>query len=288
MTAPEEPSPGPRLPVASPVLLVLVAIASVQVGSSLAKNLYDAAAPLTVAWLRLTAAALILGAVARPRLRGRTASEWGIAVAYGASMALMNLTFYLSIERIPIGMAVTFEFLGPLGVAVAASRRARDLVWVGLAAVGVALLGFTPGGLDAVGVALALTAGAFWAAYIVLAGPTGRSFSGVTGVTVATWVGALGLTVPMLLLGQTPVAEPRVWLIGLLVGLMASVVPYGLEMVALRRIPRGVFGILMSLEPAAAALAAFAILGEQLRAVEIVAMGCVIVASVGSTRASRP
>lgn len=269
------------------VVLVLVAIASVQVGSSLAKDLYSVTTPLAVAWLRLAAAALILGLVARPRVRGRGRGEWAPVLAYGAAMAGMNVAFYLSIERIPIGMAVTVEFLGPLGVAVAASRRGRDLLWVALAAAGVVLLGFTPAQPDWFGVALAALAGGLWAAYILLAGRVGRHWPGVTGVTVATWVGAVGLTVPLLVLAQAPVASADVWLRGALVGLLASVIPYGLEMVALRRIPPGVFGILMSLEPAAAALAALVILGESLHAVELAAMAFVITASIGATASAR-
>ena len=278
---------GPGVTPSRAVVLVIVAIASVQVGSSLAKDLYSAVTPLAVAWLRLAAAAVILGVVARPRLHRRGRREWGVVLAYGAAMAGMNVAFYLAIERIPIGMAVTIEFLGPLGVAVAASRRGRDLLWVALAGAGVALLGFTPAELDWVGVALAAFAGALWAGYILLAGHVGRDWPGVTGVTVATWVGALGLTVPLLALGQAPSASADIWLRGALVGLLASVIPYGLEMVALRRIPRGVFGILMSLEPAAAALAALVILGESLHAVELVAMACVIAASVGATASAR-
>lgn len=284
-----------------PVVLVLVAIASVQVGSSFAKDLFSSAPPVAVAWLRLVVGAVVLAAIARPRLRGRPAAEWRTVLAYGLVMAAMNLSFYLAIQRIPIGTAVTVEFLGPLGVAVAGSRRVRDFVWVALAGLGVVLLGFTPGDLDLVGVALAALAGALWAGYIVLAGPVGRAWSGVTGVTVATWVGSLALVAPALVTGLTLapgtgaaapavsgwLVDPRVWLLGAAVGVLSSVIPYGLEMIALRTVDRGVFGILMSLEPAAAALFAFLLLGESLQTQELVAMGCVIAASLGATRSAR-
>ncbi|WP_243760836.1 MULTISPECIES: DMT family transporter [unclassified Propioniciclava] len=272
----------------APVVLVIIAIASVQLGSSLAKDLYSAAAPLTVAWLRLLGAAVVLGLITRPRLRARSASDWAWVVAYGLCLAGMNVTFYLAIERIPIGMAVTLEFLGPLGVSVALSRRARDLLWVGLAAVGVALLGFSPGDLDPVGVFWALAAACLWAGYILLAGPTGRRWSGVSGVAVAFWVGLAGLTPVVWALDLFPAAVPAVWGLGLMIGLLSSAIPYGLEMMALRRIEPRIFGILMSLEPAAAALFALALLGETLRPIEILAMACVVVASIGVVRSSRP
>lgn len=274
--------------VASPVLLVIVAIASVQVGSSLAKDLYTTAGPLSVAWVRLVAAALILGAFTRPKLCGRSLSDWGWAAAYGLCLVGMNVSFYLAIERIGIGLAVTLEFLGPLAVSVAHSRRARDLLWVGLAGVGVVVLGFGPSTHDIVGIVWALVAASLWAGYILLAGPTGRRWSGVTGLTVGLWIGA-GLFTPVVLaLGELPPLDARVWLVGVAIGFASSVVPYGLEMVALRRIQPRVFGILMSLEPAAAAVFAFLLLGETLGVAEVIAMACVVVASVGVVRTEDP
>ncbi|MFV0451930.1 MAG: EamA family transporter [Propioniciclava sp.] len=284
---PQRPPGGVVGLAVSPVLLVTVSIASVQVGSSVAKGLYEQVTPFTVAWLRLLSAAVVLAFVARPRLRGRRPREWAWVIAYGLVLAGMNTSFYAAIARIPIGMAVTLEFLGPLGVSVALSRRPRDLTWVALAAVGVVLLGFTPGDLDPVGIALALVAAAMWAAYILLAGPVGRSWAGVSGVTVGMWVGLAAATVPVLLAGALPPPAAPVWIQGLVVGLLASVIPYGLEMVALRRIQPRIFGILMSLEPAAAGLFAFLLLGEQLRPVEILAMACVITASIGVVRTAR-
>ena len=270
----------------NPVWLVLVSIVSVQVGAAFAKDLFSITTPHAMAWLRLCAASVVFLTFARPRLRGRTPREWVTVIGYGFALAGMNWAIYASFARTPIGLAVTIEFLGPLTLAVLGSRRARDLVWVSLAAIGVALLGFQPVAADWTGIGLALLAGSFWAGYIVLAGPTGRTWEGVTGVTVASVVGAAGMTVPALTLGL-PVFNAHVLGVALLVGVLSSVIPYGLEMVALRRIRPGVFGILMSLEPAAAALAALVVLGERLTVIEIVAMACVVVASVGATRGSR-
>ena len=266
-----------------PVALVLIAIASVQLGAAFAKDLFGTTTPTATAWLRLCFASLIFLTFARPRLRGRSARDWVIVLGYGVAVAGMNWAIYASFARIPIGVAVTVEFLGPLAVAVAGSRRPRDLVWVGLAALGVALLGLQPIEADWIGLGLALLAGALWAAYILLAGPTGRHFEGVSGVTVASLIGAVLMAGPALAFGS-PVFSPHVLWVALAVGLLSSVIPYGLEMVALRRMRPGLFGILMSLEPAAAALFALVVLGEGLSVIECAAMACVIVASVGATR----
>jgi inner membrane transporter RhtA len=269
----------------NPVWLVVVSIVSVQVGAASAKSLFALTAPVSIAWLRMAVAAAIFWAIARPRLRGRTWSQWRVVIGYGIALATMNFAIYMSFSRIPIGLAVTIEFLGPLGVALAGSRRVRDLAWVGLAGIGVAMLGAFPATLDWIGIGFALLAGAAWAGYILLGRPTGRSWEGVTGVSVGSLVGALTFAVPGLLAGGATLLQPKVLLLAAVVAVMSSVIPYGLEMVALRSIPSGVFGILMSLEPAVAGLAALLLLGEQLSWVEMVAMGCVILASVGSTRA---
>ena len=207
-----------------------------------------------------------------------------MVLGYGVALATMNWAIYQSFARIPIGLAVTIEFLGPLAVALVGSRRVRDLLWVALAAIGVTLLGVFPATVDWIGIGFALLAGAAWAGYIVLSGPTGRYWEGVTGVSVGSLVGALVFLVPGVIAGGASMWQWQVLWLAAVVGVMSSVIPYGLEMVARRSIPAGVFGILMSLEPAVAALAALVVLGEQLSAVEIVAMACVIVASVGSTR----
>ncbi len=268
----------------SPVWLVVASIASVQLGAAFAKSLFPLAAPTAVAWLRMTVAAAIFWVIARPRVRGRSWPEWRVVLGYGVALATMNWSIYLAFSRIPIGLAVTIEFLGPLSLALIGSRRARDFLWVALAALGVALLGVFPVTIDWVGVGFALLAGAAWASYIVLGRRTGRSWEGITGVSMGSLVGATIFLVPGLIAGGTDLLQPRVLLLGALVGLLSSVIPYGLEMVALRSIPSGVFGILMSLEPAAAAAFALLVLGEQLSWAELVAMVCVVIASIGSTR----
>lgn len=268
----------------SPVWLVVASIASVQLGAAFAKSLFPLAAPTAVAWLRMTVAAVVFWVIARPRVRGRSGAEWRTVLGYGVTLALMNWSIYLAFSRIPIGLAVTIEFLGPLSLALFGSRRARDVLWVLLAAVGVALLGAFPVTIDWIGVGFALLAGAAWAGYIVLGRSTGRSWEGITGVSIGSLVGAVIFLVPGLLAGGADLLQPKVLLLGVVVGLLSSVIPYGLEMVALRSIPPGVFGILMSIEPAAAAAFALLVLGEQLGWVELVAMGCVVVASIGSTR----
>lgn len=281
-----EASAQARRPRVNPVLLVLVAIVSVQTGSSFAKLLFDQTSPYGVTLLRAVFATLVLLAIAPPRLRGRTRADWGYVVAYGLCLAGMNLLFYLSIARIPIGLAVTLEFIGPLLLAVRGAKRAVEFGWVLLAAGGVALLGAFPAEADLLGMALAVGAGAFWAAYIVLAGPVGVRWSGATGVTVASGAGALALVVPGLALSGPELLSWRVLGLGLVVALLATVIPYGLEMFARRSIRSHTFSILMSLEPGAAALLAFLIVGELLGWQEWLAMLCVVAASIGATWSS--
>jgi inner membrane transporter RhtA len=266
------------------VWLVLVGIASVQLGAGFAKSLFDEVDPTTIVWLRLATSVLVLVAVLRPRVRGRSREDWLVVLAFGASLALMNWAIYQSFARIPLGVAVTIEFIGPLALAVLGSRRPRDLAWVVLAAVGVVLLGFDGDDLDAAGVAFALLAGAAWAAYILLSARTGRHWAGLDGLAVASVVAALLLTPFAVGIGGEDLLDPRILLIGAAVGLLSSVIPYSCELVALRTLSPGVFGILMSLEPAAAALAGIVVLGELLGPAQYAAVACVVVASVGATR----
>ncbi|WP_248582452.1 EamA family transporter [Nocardioides sp. InS609-2] len=269
------------------VWLVLVGIASVQLGAAFAKDLFGTISPTALVWLRLAASALILVAIARPRLRGRTPRDWQVVVGFALSLGLMNFAIYQSFARIPLGIAVTLEFIGPLTLAVVGSRRARDLAWVGLAGVGVMLLGVERTDLDLVGVLFALLAGAAWSAYILLSASTGSRWQGLDGLAVASVIAAVVLMPMALVAGGTTLLEPRVLLIGAAIGVLSSVIPYSCELVALRTLRPSVFGILMSLEPAAAALAAAAVLGELLSVWQWLAIVCVVVASIGATRTGR-
>ena len=272
----------------SPVWLVLIGILSVQFGAGIAKSLFDEVPPTVIVWLRLATSAVVLTLVARPLLRRRTRHDWLVVAALGASLGIMNWAIYQSFARIPLGIAVTIEFIGPLTLATLGSRRARDFIWVLLAAAGVALLGFEGGDLTWPGVLFALLAGAAWAAYILLSAETGRRWPGLDGLAVASVIATLLLTPLAVRIGGDDLLDGRVLLLGAAVGLLSSVIPYSCEMVALRSLRPAVFGILMSLEPAAAALAGIVVLGEFLTPVQWVAMVCVVVASVGATRTGRP
>ena len=268
----------------SPVWLVLIGIFSVQFGAGIAKTLFDEVDPTVIVWLRLVTSAVVLMLVARPALRHRSAHDWLVVVGFGASLGVMNWAIYQSFARIPLGIAVTIEFVGPLTLAVLGSRRPRDLAWVVLAGLGVALLGIEPGELTLTGVLFALLAGAAWAAYILLSAQTGRRWPGLDGLALASVVATVLLTPFAVPAGGGDLADTRVLALGAAVGLLSSVIPYSCELVALRSLRPAVFSILMSLEPAAAALAGIVVLGEFLTAVQWLAMACVVVASVGATR----
>jgi len=268
----------------SPIWLVLAGIASVQFGAAVAKHLFDQIEPTAMVWLRLATSSLVLLALARPRLRGRTRVDWVTVLAFGVILGTMNWAIYQSFARIPLGLAVTIEFSGPLVLAVAMSRRARDLVWVALAALGVGLLGFEKTDLDLAGMGFALLAGAAWAAYILLSAQTGRRWPGLDGLAMASVVATALLTPLAVPQGGADLTDPTILLLGAAVGLLSSVIPYSAELMALRRIRPGVFSILMSLEPAAAALAGMLVLQEFLSVVQWVAVAAVMVASVGATR----
>jgi inner membrane transporter RhtA len=259
------------------VALVVVAVSSLQFGAGYAVTLFDELGPAGAAFLRLAIAAVILLAIWRPRPSG----ELRLAAAFGVTLGLMNLCIYEAMDRIPLGIAVTIEFWGPLAVAVAGSRRALDLLWVALAATGIVLLADPGGGsLDAAGIAFAFAAGGLWAAYIFLAARTGRVFPGGSGLAIAMVVGAL-VTLPVG--AGSDLLAPEILAAAAVVALASSVLPYSLDLEALRLLPARVFGVLMSLEPAVAALAGLVVLDQALGGIEWLAIALVVVASAGAT-----
>jgi inner membrane transporter RhtA len=284
-----------------PAALVLTGIFSVQFGAGLAALLFTHIAPAAVTGLRLWTAAAVMAIVgARPLraalsglVRRRAWRDAAVVGGFGLTLAVMNFSIYQSFARIPLGIAVTVEFLGPLGVAVASSRRLLDVLWVVLAGTGVALLARsgTPvnggHGQVTIGLAFALLAGLSWAVYIMLSKATGQRFRGSTGLTIASLVAAVVITPVGVAAGGTALLRPDIVLTGLGIGLLSSIIPYSLEMEALRRIPPRVFGIWMSLEPAVAALVGLLLLGQALAVREWLAMGCVMVACAGAARGAK-
>jgi inner membrane transporter RhtA len=266
-------------------VLVVGAVTSVQFGAAFAKSIFDEIGPGGAVFLRVLFAALVLAAIWRPRISGHGRRDVALILLFGLALAGMNATFYAALDRIPLGIAVTLEFVGPLAVAGFGSRRRLDLVWVGLAAAGILLLSdFGGADLDGLGVALALLAGAFWAAYILLTVRVGQAFPGGGGLALAMLVAAVPLAPMGVAEGGTDLLVPWVLAVGFAVAMLSSAIPYTLELEALRRMPAGVFGVLMSLEPALAATAGFIVLGEDLAAREVVAILLVVAASAGAAR----
>jgi inner membrane transporter RhtA len=258
-------------------------MASTQTGAAIAKTLFDDLGPAATAFLRVALAAVLLVVIWRPRLAGHARRDLAVAAAFGLTLSAMNLTFYEAIARIPLGIAVTIEFAGPLAVAIALSRRRLDALWVVLAAAGILLLARGGGDVSTEGVLLALLAGVFWATYILLSARAGRVFPGGSGLALAMAVGGIALVPVGVAGGGSELLDPGLLAAGAGVALLASAIPYSLELEALRRLPTQVFGILMSLEPAIAALAGFVILGEGLRGRDVIAILLVATASAGAS-----
>lgn len=268
-----------------PTGLVLLSIGTTQLGAAIAKSLFNELGSAGTVFLRVFFAAGVLLLVWRPRLRGYAIANYFVAILFGLVLAGMNLSFYSAIERIPLGVAVTLEFVGPLGVAVAGSRRVLDLLWVVLAAGGIVLL--SPLGeakLDPLGVALALLAASFWAAYILLGARVGRAFPGGAGLAIAMSVAAVVLLPVGVLDGGAALLDPKLLIMGFGVALLSSAIPYSFEIEALRHLSTRVFGVLLSLEPAIAALVGFFILGEQLSLRAAIAISLVTLATVGASQ----
>jgi inner membrane transporter RhtA len=275
-------------PQAGAVLLVLTGIVSVQVGASVAKNLFDDVGPAGAVFLRVGFAAVLLLAIWRPALRGLARDRLRDIALFGFVFAAMNFSFYLALDRIPLGIAVTLEFVGPLAVAIGTSRRRADLIWVAMAAGGILLFSPVPGGsLSLAGAGLALLAGCFWACYILLSARVGRAAPGGGALALAMAFG----TVLLLPAGAAHVGElgdVDVLAAGLAIAVLSSAIPYSVELEALRRLARGTFGVMMSLEPAVAAAVGFVILDQDLTARELVAIALVVAASAGALRTSPP
>lgn len=268
----------------SPILMLLLSMASIHSGAAIAKGLFNQVSPFGMVSLRLGLGALVLLLLSRPRWRHYTWQDYRLLGLLGLSMGVMNTCLYHAIAYIPIGVAVTLEFVGPLGVALAHSRRGMDWLWVAMAAAGVLLLAPIGGvALHPLGVVLALIAGSCWAAYIVLSAKVGRVFAGSEGVAMAMTAGAIAIVPLGVAVEGANLLRPSVLLLGLVVAILSSALPYSLEMAALRQLPVKVFGVLMSLEPAVASGIGLLILGEQLSLRMVMAIGLVSLASAGST-----
>jgi inner membrane transporter RhtA len=274
-----------------PAAMILTGIVSVQFGAGLADKLFGQVPPAAVTGLRLWTSALAMVALSgrgfsrsvRDLRKRRAVADAAIVTSFGIALGVMNFSIYQSFARIPLGISVTIEFLGPLAVAVAGSRHLRDVGWVALAAAGVVLL--TQGGhghLNLAGVLFAGLAGACWAAYIVLSSATGRRFPGSAGLAIAMVVSAVIVTPPALVTGGSAMFAPAVLAAGAAIGVLSSVIPYRLELESLRRMPMRVFGVWMSMEPAVAALIGLVLLGQHLSVVEWLAIGCVMIACAGA------
>lgn len=276
-----------------PVGLVAIGLICQEVGASFAVLLFPSVGVIGMVSLRLAFSAIVLLAVARPRLRGHSRNDWLTVIAFGITLALLNALFYGALARVPLGATITIEVLGPLVLSVVISRRASSWLWAVLALSGVVILSQGSfGDLDPVGVAFAFGAAAMWAGYILLSARTGARFPRLDGLALAMTVGAV-ITVPFGIASAGPVIfRPNILLLGAAVALLSSTIPYTLELIALRRLPSATFSILMSLSPAIATTAGFLILGQKFTGVAFVAIGLVMAASIGAvlsaSRAARP
>lgn len=272
-----------------PQVLLLGSISSVQFGAAFANKLFARAGPAGVVLLRLLLAAVVLTVVVRPSLRNRTRGDLLAVLTYGLILGTMNWTFYESLARLPIGVAVTIEFVGPLGVAIAGSRKPLDALWVVLAGGGVVLLAFRGDKHDisTLGVLFALIAGGCWAGYILVSQRVGKTFAQLDGLAIALCIGSIVVVPAGIVQGGSALLRPSVLAGGLAVAMLSSIIPYSLELIALRRLSTATFGLLMSLEPAVAALAGVLVLGQTLHPVTLAAIAMVVVASAGTTWAAR-
>ena len=269
---------------------LLVSMTSLCVGSSFAKSLFPIAGAIGMTGLRNGLSAVLMTLLFRPWGWSLDRRQLRIALFYGVVLGCMNLCFYLALARLPIGIAIALEFLGPLGVALASSNRRLDLFWIACTAGGVALLvlpGVGGASLDPIGILFALGAALCWAAYIVLGQRAAGLMSGFQAVTIGLWAAALLTVPPAVAVAGSVLIQPDVLLKGGVVAILCSALPYPLEMVALRRLPRLIFSIVLNLEPAIGVLAAFVVLGERLSIVRLLAICLVAAASAGVTLTHR-
>jgi len=285
MAAPVRNSSSPAAPA---VGMVLGGICSIQIGAALATDLFDEIGAAGAVFLRVLVSAILLVIIWRPSFR-LDREQAKLALLFGVALGGMNLCFYEAIDRIPLGTAVTYEFIGPLGVALITSHRRRDLIWVAIAALGILLLSGGVGheGLDAWGIALAVTAGIFWGAYILLGKRVGEQWSGGKGLALAMIPAALICAPFGIADGGTNLLEPSSLAIGSAVAVLSTALPLSLEMEAMRRLPSNVFGVMMSLEPAIAAAVGFVLLSQGLAATQVLAIGLVVAASAGALWSNR-
>ncbi|WP_316811618.1 EamA family transporter [Pedobacter heparinus] len=272
-------------PIKIPALpAVLLAIISVQGGAAIAKGLFPLLGAAGTASVRIGFSALILLAVYRPDLKQLSRQQWKAVIAYGMSLGAMNIIFYLAIARIPLGLGVTLEFIGPLLLAVSGSKRAIDFLWILLAAIGIAFISpWNEKGADLLGILLALLAGAFWAAYIVLGGRISKLMDGGQAVAIGMIFASIVVLPFGLAGGILQHFSPVMLLSGIALALLSSAIPFTLKINALRKIPARTFSILMSLEPAVAAICGLLFLKEMLSFYEWLAIALVVIASAGAT-----
>ncbi|MDC8098756.1 EamA family transporter [Chryseobacterium rhizosphaerae] len=262
----------------------LLAIICVQGGASIAKQLFPAIGAIGTVSLRIVLSAVLLTLINRPKFSQFTKQKWKYCALYGIGLAAMNLIFYMAIQRIPLGLAVTVEFAGPLFLALALSRKLLDVVWALLACVGILLIvPWQSNNIDLLGLGLAFLAGMFWAGYIVMGGKVAKIMDGKDAVTTGMLFASLVIIPFTIWDGAVFNLTPTLFIKGLGVAILSSALPFSLEMMALKKLPAKTFSILMSLEPAFAAFSGLLFLSESLTFLQWISIACVIAASIGTT-----
>lgn len=277
-------SPASSTAVVSGASLMFLALICQEVGASLAVLVFPQVGAVGAVALRLVLSTLVLGLIVRPKLKGLSGSAWKTAAIYGLALVAMNTSFYLALERLPLGVTVTIEVLGPMVLSIVLARRWLNTLWVGIAFTGVILLSYGPVSLDPLGVALALVAALMWALYILSAQKAGQEFQGIDGLAIAMGIGALVIMPFAFFSKGATLIQPNILLIGLGIALLSSTIPYALELLALKRIPASVFSILLAFAPVVAALAGWLVLGQTLSTIQWGGISLVTLACIGAVR----